>query len=187
MKPTTRKIPTPQSLANAALHYLSRYAASEASLRQVLRNRLRRAAMQHPEFADDNERKTELNGVIEQLVEKYKKSGILNDAAFAEAKVKSLRREGRSRRAILQKLGLKGISGSLVAEALQKNADEISPEEAEENAARAFMRRRKMGPFRKTPVDVNVRRKDLAALARAGFSLDIARRVLNAEILEDDA
>ena len=186
MKPKLYKIPTPQNLANAALHYLGRYAASEASLRQVLRNRLWRAAQQHPGFSDDRDRMTALQGAIEQLIEKYKKLGVLNDAALAEAKVKSLRREGRSCRAIIQKLGMKGISRSLVKSALEKNADDVSPEEAEINAATILARRRKMGPFRKISADADVRRKDLAAMARAGFSLDIARRVLNAERVEDD-
>lgn len=186
MKPKMLKIPTPQSLSNAALHYLGRYAASESSLRQVLRNRLRRAVLQHPDFAEDRERMAALGQAIEQLIEKYKKLGVLNDAALAEAKVKSLRREGRSRRAIFQKLGMKGISGELVKSALEKNAEELSPEEAEEKAARTFARRRKMGPFRKILADRDVRRKDLAAMARAGFSLDVARRVLDAERTEDE-
>jgi len=186
MKPKLRKIPTPQSLSNAALHYLGRYAASEASLRQVLRNRLRRAAQQHPDFAEDREKMVALKDTIEQLIEKYKKLGILNDAALAEAKVKSLRREGRSRRAIFQKLGLKGISGELVKSALEINAEDMPPEEAEENAAIIFARRRKLGPFRKTPASMDVRRKDLAVMARAGFSLDVARRVLDTTREEDE-
>ncbi len=186
MKVKARKIPNPQSLANAALHYLGRYAASEASLRQVLKNRLRRAALQHPDFAEDHERIAALKGTIEQLIEKYKKLGVLNDAALAEAKVKSLRREGRSRRAIIQKLGMKGIPGSIVKSALENNAEELPPQEAEEKAALTFARRRKMGPFRKLPADADLRRKDLAAMARAGFSLDVARRVLNTQIMDDD-
>jgi regulatory protein len=181
MKPKTRKIPTPQSLANTALQYLGRYAASEASLRRVLKNRIRRAAMQHPDFADDGERKIALDAVINQLVEKYKKLGVLNDAAFAETKVNSLRREGRSRRAIIQKLGMKGVRGSLVDKALEKNADDLSSEEAEMKAALTFIRRRKMGLYRKKPGDTDTHRKELASLARGGFSLDIARRALKTE------
>jgi regulatory protein len=187
MKPKTRKIPTAQSLANVALQYLGRYAASEASLRRVLENRLRRAAMQNPGFSADAELLRELRGVIGQLIEKYRKNGVLNDAAFAETQVNSLRRQGRSRRLIAQKLGLRGISRAIVASALEKNAEEFGPEEAEVAAVWALMRRRKMGPFRKIPADKDIRRKDLAALARAGFSLDIARRVLDAKTQKEEA
>ena len=185
MKPKLRKIPTPQSLANVALHYLGRYAASEASLRRVLENRLRRAAMQRPEFAADAERQAMLRGVIEQLVETHKKTGVINDAAFAETKVNSLRRQGRSRRTIQQKLGSKGIRGAIVTAALEQNAEGAAPEEVELAAALAWARRRKLGAFRREPADPDRQRKDFAALARAGFSSDIARRVLKAEAPED--
>ncbi len=185
MKLKLRKIPTPQSLANAALQYLGRYAASEASLRRVLENRLRRAAMQRPEFAADAERLVMLRSTIEQLVETHKRTGVINDAAFAETKVNSLRRQGRSRRAIQQKLGAKGIGGSVVATALEQYAEGAAPEEVELAAALALARRRKLGPFRKEPSDPDRQRKDFAALARAGFSSDIARRVLKAEAPED--
>jgi regulatory protein len=167
------------------LQYLACYAASEASLRRVLENRLIRAARHHPEFANDAEGSRMLRATIEQLIEKYKKTGVLNDAAFAESKVKSLRRQGRSRRAIQQKLGAKGVRGSIVTSALEQNADGVGAEEAEFAAALALARRRKLGPFRIEPADDDRRRKDFAALARAGFSLGIARRVLKAEAREE--
>jgi regulatory protein len=185
MKLKPRKIPTQKSLSNAALQYLGRYAASESSLRRVLENRLTRAALQNPDFAADAGRLHTLRADIEQLIEKYKKLGVLNAAFFAETKVNSLRRQGRSRRAIFQKLSAKGISGAIVGSALEQNADGASPDEAEMTAALALVRRRKMGPFRKTPADEDRRRKDLAALARAGFSLDIARRALKTKTPED--
>jgi regulatory protein len=185
MKPFARKIPTPQYLANVALHYLERYAASEASLRRVLENRLRRATMEYPDFGRDEERLVPLRAAIDQLIDKYKKTGVLNDAAFAESKVHSLRREGRSRRAIIQKLGAKGVRGALVDAALEQSADGTTPEEAERTAALAFAKRRKLGPFRKTAADPGIRRKDFAALARAGFSLHIAQQILKTEIPEE--
>jgi regulatory protein len=185
MKIYFRKIPTPQSLANVALHYLGRYAASEASLRRVLENRLRRVAMQNPVFAADHERNRMLRDAIEQIIATHKRTGILNDAVFAETKVNSLRRQGRSRRAIQQKLGAKGVSSAIIAVAIEQNADSAAPEEVELKAAMALARRRKLGPFRKTPADEDRRRKDFSALARAGFSSAIARQVLKAEAPEE--
>jgi len=185
MRLKVRKIPTPKSLSNAALQYLERFAASESSLRQVLTNRIRRAAMQNPDFAANAELQNELKTAIDQLIEKYRKTGILNDAVFAETKVHSLRRMGRSRRAIFQKLKAKGVSATQIDAALETNADGAAPEEIERASAVAFLRRRKMGPFRKSAGDENVRRKELAALARAGFSLDIAKRALKTEAPEE--
>jgi regulatory protein len=185
MKKMQRKIPTPQNLANVALHYLERYAASEASLRRVLDNRLRRAMMDHPDFAADDERKASLRSAIETIIEKHKRTGTLDDAAFAALKVSSLRRQGRSQRAIQQKLGLKGIKSDLVAKAITQEADGLEPQEAELKAAMTFIKRRKIGPFRKGVADDDKKRKEFATLARAGFSSDIVRRVLKAELPEE--
>ena len=185
MQKKLRKIPTPQGLTNVALHYLGCYAASEASLRRVLTNRLRRAAMDHPEFTVATEPYRALLDVIEKIIASHKRSGALNDVAFAEIKVNSLRRQGRSRRVIQQKLGIKGVSGDIVVAALERNADGAESDEVELKAAMALARRRKWGPFRKTVVDDDRKRKDFAALARAGFSSGIARRVLQAEAPEE--
>lgn len=173
------KIPTPTSLANAALHYLSRYAASEASLRRVLENKIRRAAMQHAEFAADADRQRLLRGEIDKLVEQHKRTGAINDAAFADAKVHSLRRQGRSGRLIKQKLAVKGLSSQIVEAALEAYNDGAEPADVELAAARAFAKKKKLGPYGARAADFEKKRKEIAALARGGFSMDIIRRVLD--------
>lgn len=165
---------TPERLANVALHYLARYAASEASLRRVLDNRLRRAAMHNPEFANDPAAQDTLRAAIGGIVERHRKSGALNDIAFAETKLNSLRRAGRSRRAIEQKLAKAGIRKDITRGLF----DSEETEEAELQAAFKLARRKKLGNFRSGETTREQRRKDLATLARAGFSLDIARRAL---------
>ena len=183
--PKPVKIPTPQSLANIALYYLQRFAASEASLRRVLQNRLRRVAIRRPDFAADNELQQKLHSAIENIIEAHKKSGAINDKAFAEIKVNSLRRQGKSRRGIEQKLAAKGIQKTLVAEALESHAEELPPEEADYCAALALAKKRKLGPFRKKDADDDKKRKEFGVLARAGFSSAIAKRVLKAQIEEE--
>ncbi len=187
MKNRIPKIPTPSYLSNVALHYLERYAASEASLRRVLMNRLRRAALSHPDFSPSSEVWQNLLPAIETIIAQHQKTGVINDASFAEMKVGSLRRQGRSRRAIAQKLLGKGIKGALVSEALRHHAEEngVEDEEAEYTAALALARRRKWGPFRTRTAPPEQIRKDFASLARAGFSSAIAQRVLKAEPLEE--
>ena len=180
MKPV-RKIPTPQSLTHVALHYLGRYAASEASLRRVLMNRLRRATMQHLEFTPEDERYQNLLSAIETIIASHQKTGAINDASFAETKINSLRRQGRSKRVIQMKLGAKGIKPEIITAALAQQTEEETPDEAERKAALTLARRRKLGPFRRTPRDEAQRRKDFAILARAGFSSAIARDVLASE------
>jgi len=173
-----RQIPTPQSLAKAAERYLERFAASEASLQRVLKNVVYRAAMDNPDFAKDEAEKQRLYAAIAQIIEKYKKIGILNDNAYAEMKVNSLRRRGLSRSAIEQKLAQKGVKQHIVASALKMHADGAESDEAEFKAALAFAKRKRLGPFGKGG-DAAQRRKDLASLSRAGFSYDIARTALS--------
>jgi regulatory protein len=179
MKRPSRKIPTPQYLANVALHYLGRYAASESSLRRVLTNRMRRVAMENDVFAADHDLQTQLRSAIETIIETHKRTGALNDVTFAETKVNSLRRQGGSRHIIKQKLSLKGISAKLVDAALAQNAEGEAPEEIELKAARALARKRRLGPFRDKPADEERKRKDFAALMRAGFSSSIVRKALS--------
>lgn len=178
------KIPTPSYLANAALHYLSRYAASESSLRRVLENKIRRAAMQDAAFAADGARQRALRDEIEKIIAIHKRTGAINDEAFASAKVHSLRRQGRSGRLIRQKLSLKGVAAKTVEAALDAYNDGAEAADVELAAARAFAKRRRLGPFRPKPADFEQRRKDAAALARGGFPMDIIRKIIDATDLD---
>lgn len=190
MPPPRRKTkkPTPERLANVALHYLSRYAASEASLRRVLENRVRRAVMADETFAADAEAQASLAQGIDKIIETHKRTGVLNDQAFAEMKVSSLRRAGRSARRITQQLAQKGVKGEVIEAALEPE-EGVDAQEAELKAAQAYARRRGLGPFRKggPSEDRAIKAKEIASMARAGFSFDTAKKILGAgpEDLED--
>lgn len=182
------KIPSTQRLHNIALHYLSRFAASEGSLRRVLKNRIMRASIADPAFAADHAKQAQLHIDIETIIEKHRKSGVLNDAAYAETKTHSLRRAGKSRRIIEQKLKIKGIDRELIAKTLASKDEESDPETVELKAAHILAKRKKLGPYRVTDTDFERHKKDVAAMARAGFSLSIIRKVLDLkkEELESD-
>jgi regulatory protein len=171
---------------------LARYAASEAALRRVLNARIERTVRLDPDFAADLDRRRDLIAAIETLVERHRKSGALNDAAFAEMKVRSLRQRGRSRRLIAQTLAAQGIDGGIVTQALVAFDEDRPPDAAEFDAADALARRRKLGPYRKVPpadkdAAQKARQKEFAVLARAGFSGAIIRRVLGRSAADLDA
>lgn len=46
------------------------------------------------------------------------------------------------------------------------------------DAALAFARRRRIGPFAAEPLDPDARRRALAAMLRAGHSLELARKII---------
>ena len=157
------KAPSAEYLERAALYYLERFAASSAHLETVLRRKiLRRCKLrgENPEPFYAN---------IAPLIERYQSCGLLDDASYAKAKVSSLRRKGLSKRMIAVKLAQKGIARELAAE--QIAADETTDLEAAKN----LVRRKKLGQ------KPEKRDKDLAALARAGFSFNIAKQAMEGE------
>jgi len=176
---------TPIRLANIALYYLSRYAASEASLRKVLENRLRKAIIQDEELSSNYENQEKLKEAINEIVEKHKKSGAINDKEYSFTKVLSFRRSGGSTRKIYLKLQQKGIDKKLIEDALKK-AEEESEENSEEVAALSYARKRRLGEFRsKLSLDrmskeklSKLKEKDYATMARAGFSYDIIKKII---------
>lgn len=165
-------------LQDRALDYLARAAVSTARLRQVLTRRIRRSAEAHA--FDPAPLLAELERVIAGLT----RSGLLNDAAFAEMKARSLNRRGGSRRQIAAKLAASGVPHPDRARAIDRLQEETP--DAEEAAALAYARRRRLGVFRAKPDETpERRRKDLAAMARAGFALEVARRALKGGERED--
>src|SRR3954463_6979106 len=64
---------TAQYLENAALHYLQRFASSSANLRRVLMGKVERSARAH---GTDRE---EGAAMVEALIERYLRSGLLED------------------------------------------------------------------------------------------------------------
>ncbi len=163
---TPRKI-SKTYLENAALYYLQRYATSAENLRRVLLRKVKRSCAFHDQPEED------FIPLVDALVERYKTVGLLDDKIFAESKVTSLRRQGISGRAIMAKLQVKGLTPAQIESAL-KIVDE-EQENAETVAALAYARRKKLGPWRKRAADPQ---KELAAMARAGFSYDVAVKAL---------
>lgn len=165
---------TPAYLERAALYYLERYGASAEMLRRVLRRRVETRCRLRGEAPDD------FSEMVEAVVARALGAGLVDDAAFAAAKVRSLRRRGGSARAIGAKLAAKGVDRETVGAVLAGQEDG-----SEDEAALAYAKRRRLGPFRQPAARANARERDLAAMARAGFALTLARRVIDAET-EDD-
>jgi len=169
-----RRAVTATSLDNAALHYLGRFSSSSANLRRVLLRKVARAS--------GGEGETQAGArMIEVLIARYLRSGLLDDRAYAAQAAASLARRGASRFSIGGKLGQKGVARELIKTTIEALDEGGSSELA---AACALVRRRRLGPYRRAGARAQWRQKDLATLARAGFGLDLARRVLEARTIE---
>ncbi|HUK09722.1 MAG TPA: RecX family transcriptional regulator [Stellaceae bacterium] len=160
------------AIERAALHYLERFAASSEQLRRVLLRRVKRATMLGAESTEGARAR------IDALIARYLSAGLLDDRRFAESQAGSLQRRGTSQRRIRQRLAAKGVAAEFADAALADLAERA--ETGELASAAALVRRRRLGPYRAPGARAEHRQKDLAALARAGFSLSTARQVLAA-------
>ena len=169
-KPKEKRPPnvTRVGLEGAALRYLERFDCSVSKLRKVLTDRVAKAARAGVEEA------AAAPAHIEAILERYQSSGLLNDERFAKNFTERQRDRGGSRRVIEQKLRMRGITPEVVQQLLPRGESA----QTELEAAQAFARRRRLGPHRKPETREAYHRKDLMALARAGFDYDTASRVI---------
>lgn len=162
-------------LQNAAAFHLERYASSAEGLRRVLRRRVRKAEAFDAPVMENVEQ------AIEAIIEKFVSAGLLDDKAFAQTKAHSLHRRGVSGRLTREKLQAAGVNRDTVEGAIAALDVELGtdPAKRELTAAASFARRRRLGPYR-VGERAEHRGRDLAALARAGFAYDLARKVIDA-------
>lgn len=171
----TPKKPTPERLRRRALHYLERFATSRSHLRFVLLRRAGREAEHH-----DIE-PGQLAEWVDCLVADLERIGLLNDRLYGEQLLERFLARGHSLRLSGQKLRQKGIGSDLI-DALLLNVEDTS----DEDAAMALARRKRIGPWRRGEGNQDVKRKELAILARAGFAYAIARGIVETDAIESD-
>jgi regulatory protein len=153
-----------QALNGLALTYLGRYATTRSKLRGYLARKVDACGWA-------GEGQPPLDAIVARCAE----LGYVDDASFAAARGAALARRGFGEHRIAAALRAVGIDADTAAPVRL-----IAREDALE-AALAFARRKRFGPFAQSPVDPEQRRRNMAALLRAGHSTDIARRVAYAE------
>lgn len=175
---------------NSALYYLQRYASTQANLQQVLQRKVLRAKQRGAVIPP------ETGQWITLAVEKCVRLGYINDRFYAESKITSMRREGRSARFIQQTLYQKGVPADIAAQALQDNtatADMSDNHHGDDDqnaelqsALRTIRRRNLVRADKLALMDTEQRRdhyqKNLARLLRAGFPMQIARQALDSAL-----
>lgn len=154
-------------LREMALTYVARYAVSGAKLETYLKRKLRERGWEDEGEPD-----------IGELVQRYIGLGYVDDEAFARTKAASLLRRGYGPRRVEQALGAAGIAQDI-------RVRMRAGEGAERSSALAMARKRRFGPFGAEHTDRALRERQIAALLRAGHSLDSARELVNAHSIED--
>lgn len=170
---------TERYLYNSGLAYLQRFPASTPHFRRIMGRKIDRSCNYHKE-----QNREECLTLLESAIQTFERQGLLNDAAYLQGMVTSLRRRGLSTQAILSKLQQKGLPQEAILPALSSydtdNAGIVAPDMA---AAILLIRRKKLGVFRSPGREENMNR-ELSALARAGFGFDIAQKALSMGIEE---
>lgn len=149
------------ALERLALRYVERFATTRGRLTDYLKRKIRERGWDG-EVADPA-----------AIAERFAELGYIDDRAYGEAKASAMARRGLGARRVAGALHQAGIKG--------EDADAIAPviEERATDAAIAFARRRRIGPFADAMADRPLREKQLGAMLRAGHSPTLARRIVN--------
>jgi regulatory protein len=170
-----KKPPPPlndERLRGLALHYVGKYATTQAKLGAYLARKIR-------ERGWDGERRTDVSALVEQFAE----LGYINDAQFAEARSRAFVRRGYGERRLNEDLRASGIGESDAVPAKEHMAESAFA------AAENFARRKRLGPFANEPALPDKRHKQLQAFLRAGHGFEVAKRFVYAvpgEVLKED-
>lgn len=167
-QPRPVKKPAPplnaDSLRQLALHYVGKYATTQAKLASYLTRKIRERGWDDARSAD-----------IAGLTEKFTSLGFINDAQFAEARSRSFVRRGFGGRRLNEDLRASGICDADAVNAKAHMEDSIF------TAAENFARRKRIGPFAQAAAPPEKRNKQLNAFLRAGHSFELAKRFVYAE------
>ena len=178
-KKKTRPPINAQWLKNSGLRYLGRFSASEKHFRTILARKIKEADSRVSEDPSIHQ------NWIDEAVQYAKTYGGLDDEKFALNLAKSLKRRGIAKKAARLKLKQKKLESHHVQAALQQ-AYEPEEQLVDPNlyAACVTAKKKRLGPWGPTSVDYPTFQKQLAKLARRGFSYGIAQQVLKASLEE---
>jgi regulatory protein len=159
-------------MRKSALHYLGQRSSSVANLRRVLQRRAQRKL--GPDI--------EVDEMIERTIAYCTRSGFVDDTAFVEGRIHAGRNRGFSMRRIGAALKAKGVDETLVRQAFAtEDRDTL-----EERAAARLAQRRRIGPWRRPDREHDVD-KEIGVLARGGFAISLARRIVTGDPQEIEA
>lgn len=174
---------TERYLYNAGLYYLKRYTASVKHFRFIMTRKIKKSCAYHEKQCYDT-----CLSLLDETVEKMIELGFLNDQQFAYGMVNSYRKRGLSKRGILSRLQQKGLEPDLILEKLATIDEAIidNDQDPDLEAAIIHAKKKKIVPFSKKdntdPKEIN---RALGSFARAGYSYDIANKVMTQYNTED--
>lgn len=171
MSRSQKKI-TYNRLKNIAYFYLERFDASSMHLKEVLSRRVLKAKFINNE--DYPEAEKWINDIVAELIN----LNLLDDKRYAFNRALSLYNTGNSFKMIRLKLKQAGVNEEIIKAAVDNIYAE--DEDAELKAAIVFAKKKKLGSFafENKKDDEKEYLKTLAKFARAGFSFNVAKKII---------
>ena len=152
-----------KKLLKYAVDYLSKYDSSKVNLVNVLKRKILR-------LKTTNYEKGKLINIIESIIIKLEKNKFIDDNRYSSTKILSLSNSGKSKNFIFNYLIKKGVNKTQIQNNL--NLMQQVNDNWELNSAKIFAKKKKL-----LEKDQSYE-KNLAKMARAGFSYDICKKIL---------
>ena len=152
-----------KKLLKYAVDYLSKYDSSKNNLVNVLKRKILRLNV-------TNFEKKKLIDIIESIIFKLEKNKFIDDDRYSSTKILSLSNSGKSKNFIFNYLIKKGVNKTQIQNNL--NLMQQDNDNWELNSAKIFAKKKKL-----LEKDQSYE-KNLAKMARAGFSYDICKKIL---------
>ena len=152
-----------KKLLKYAVDYLSKYDSSKNNLVNMLKRKILRLNV-------TNFEKKKLIDIIESIILKLEKNKFIDDDRYSSTKILSLSNSGKSKNFIFNYLIKKGVNKTQIQNNL--NLMQQDNDNWELNSAKIFAKKKKL-----LEKDQSYE-KNLAKMARAGFSYDICKKIL---------
>ncbi|HJO13911.1 MAG: RecX family transcriptional regulator [Pelagibacteraceae bacterium] len=151
-------------LKKYAFSYLSKYNTSKKNIDRILRNKVRRMNLKKKD-------KFILYSSIASILSDLENNKLIDDKNFTQSKIHSLSLQGKSKISIISYFVQKGIEKNLIEESFENL--ELKNPNWEKESAKIFARKKRLG----IKYSANFE-KDLAKMARAGFSYNLSKKIL---------
>lgn len=165
---------TKKHLYNSGLAYLQRFPASVGHFKNVMKRKIKKSCDFHKEQKQDD-----CLQILEEVTKQFEELGLLDDTTYLKGMINSYRRRGLSQAQIVSKLSMKGLKKDDITTAIRTYDQEEYGSECENTelqTALIFAQRKKIGLY--DIIGKYSYEKALAMLGRAGYSYDIAKKVL---------
>ena len=160
------------NLRDLAYSYLEKYSPSKQQLKVYLLKK-------YLTKIKGTKSRKEVTSIIDEIISNLEKNKILNDEMYSDSKARMFLRRGYSLNKINQSLRNKGIDNKFIKQSIDKIKDNVI--EPDFVSALKLCKRRRIGPLRPEDNRELFYKKDMGILARAGFSFEISKKILELE------